>query len=189
MKYFILGLLINFFVSQNAFSSEIISEIEKNWNQIKSMSGKFEQIDPDENILTGNFFFLKPFKSKFEYQDGYEDIITNESLMLVVNKEGFQIESYAIGNSMLKKLLSDNVKIDDEFDIISLREDDKFYQLLLKIKNDMTDNQIQFTFDQSSLDLKKWEIYDEFGNKTVFKFTKIKKNIFISQNLFVVKYN
>ena len=90
---------------------------------------------------------------------------------------------------MLKKLLSDNVKIDDEFDIISLREDDKFYQLLLKIKNDMTDNQIQFTFDQSSLDLKKWEIYDEFGNKTVFKFTKIKKNIFISQNLFVVKYN
>ena len=57
MKYFILGLLINFFVSQNAFSSEIISEIEKNWNQIKSMSGKFEQIDPDENILTGNFFF------------------------------------------------------------------------------------------------------------------------------------
>jgi outer membrane lipoprotein-sorting protein len=37
--------------------------------------------------------------------------------------------------------------------------------------------------------MKKWEIYDEFDNKTVFKFTKIKKNIFISQNLFVVRYN
>ena len=58
----------------------------------------------------------------------------------------------------------------------------------LKLKN-KSDNQIKFVFDRDTLDLKKWEIYDEFGNKTVFKFTKIKKNIFISQNLFVVKYN
>ena len=60
---------------------------------------------------------------------------------------------------------------------------------MLKVKDDKSDNQIKFVFDQQSLDLKKWEIYDEFNNKTVFKFTKIKKNIFISQNLFVVKYN
>ena len=60
---------------------------------------------------------------------------------------------------------------------------------MLKVKDDKSDNQIKFVFDKQSLDLKKWEIYDEFGNKTVFKFTKIKKNIFISQNLFVVKYN
>ena len=60
---------------------------------------------------------------------------------------------------------------------------------MLRVKDDKSDNQIEFIFDRESLDLKKWEIYDEFGNKTVFKFTKIKKNIFISQNLFVVKYN
>ena len=60
---------------------------------------------------------------------------------------------------------------------------------MLKVKDDESDNQIKFVFDRQSLDLKKWEILDEFGNKTVFKFTKIKKNIFISQNLFVVKYN
>ena len=60
---------------------------------------------------------------------------------------------------------------------------------MLKVKEDKSDNQIKFVFDQQSLDLKKWEIYDEYRNKTVFKFTKIKKNIFISQNLFVVKYN
>ena len=60
---------------------------------------------------------------------------------------------------------------------------------MLKVKDDKSDNQIKFVFDRQSLDLKKWEIYDEFENKTVFKFTKIKKNIFISKNLFVVKYN
>ncbi len=189
MKYFFLGLLLVLLTLKNVLSNEVISGIEKNWNNIKSMSGQFEQIDSDGNTSFGNFFFLKPYKSKFEYEDRYEDIITNKSLMLLVDKEGFQIESYAIGNSVLKKLLSDNIKINNEFDIVSLKEEDKFYKLLLTTKGGPTDSKIQFTFDRSSLDLKKWDIYDEFGNKTVFKFTKIKKNIFISQNLFVVKYN
>ena len=59
--------------------------------------------------------------------------------------------------------------------------------LELTIKNDDR-NKVDIIFDKYTLDIKKWEIYDEFQNKTVFEFTKIKKNIFISQNLFVVKY-
>ena len=92
-------------------------------------------------------------------------------------------------NSILKKLLSEDILIENEFDIISLTDENNFYHLMLKVKDDKSDNQIKFVFDRQSLDLKKWEIFDEFSNKTVFKFTKIKKNIFISQNLFVVKYN
>ena len=84
---------------------------------------------------------------------------------------------------------SNDIKIENEFDIISISNKNESHQLLLKVKNDISENQIQFTFDQVSLDLEKWEIYDEFGNKTVFKFTKTKKNIFISKNLFLVKYN
>ena len=60
---------------------------------------------------------------------------------------------------------------------------------MLKIKDDNLIIKSNLYLIKNTLDLKKWEIYDEFGNKTVFKFTKIKKNIFISQNLFVVKYN
>ena len=109
--------------------------------------------------------------------------------MVVVDKEGRQIDSFHIGNSILKKLLSEDILIENKFDIISLKDDNNFYHLMLKVKDDKSDNQIKFVFDRQSLDLKKWEIYDEFENKTVFKFTKIKKNIFISKNLFVVKYN
>ncbi len=189
MKSLILTIFLIFFVVNNSLSNPIVRGIENNWNEIKSMSGQFEQVDQEGNIFNGQFFFLKPFKSKFKYEGRKEDIITNKSLMLVVDKEGYQIDSFPIGNSILKKLLSDNIIIENEFDIISLKEENNFYYLMLKVKNDKSDNQINFVFDRQSLDLKKWEIYDEFDNKTVFKFTKIKKNIFISQNLFVVKYN
>ena len=188
-KLILITIFLIFFVVNNSLSNPIVRGIENNWNEIKSMSGQFEQVDQEGNIFNGQFFFLKPFKSKFKYEGRKEDIITNKSLMLVVDKEGYQIDSFPIGNSILKKLLSDNIIIENEFDIISLKEENNFYYLMLKVKNDKSDNQINFVFDRQSLDLKKWEIYDEFDNKTVFKFTKIKKNIFISQNLFVVKYN
>ena len=188
MKSFILTVLLFFFIVNNSSSNPIITGIEANWNEIKSMSGQFEQIDQEGNISNGQFFFLKPFKSKFMYDGREEDIITNKSLMVVVDKKGYQIDSFPIGDSILKKLLSEDILIENEFDIISLTDENNFYHLMLKVKDDKSDNQIKFVFDQDSLDLKKWEIYDEFDNKTVFKFTKIKKNIFISQNLFVVKY-
>ena len=189
MKPLILSIFLFIFFVKNSSSDPIVSAIEDNWNQIKSMSGQFEQTDQEGNIFDGQFFFLKPFQSKFKYEGREEDIITNQSLMVVVDKEGRQIDSFHIGNSILKKLLSEDILIENKFDIISLKDDNNFYHLMLKVKDDKSDNQIKFVFDRQSLDLKKWEIYDEFENKTVFKFTKIKKNIFISKNLFVVKYN
>ena len=189
MKLVIFNIFLFFFLVNNSSSSPVVSSIEENWNEIKSMSGQFEQIDQEGNIFNGKFFFVKPFKSKFIYDGREEDIITNKSLMVVVDKKGIQIDSFPIGNSVLKKLLTEDILIENEFDIISLTDENNFYHLMLKVKDDESDNQIKFVFDRQSLDLKKWEILDEFGNKTVFKFTKIKKNIFISQNLFVVKYN
>ena len=54
----------------------------------------------------------------------------------------------------MKKLLSEDILIENEFDIISLTEENNFYNLMLKVKDDKSDNQIKFVFDRESLDLK-----------------------------------
>ena len=115
MKPLILAIFLFFFIVKNSLSSPIISGIEDNWNEIKSMSGQFEQIDQEGNISRGQFFFLKPFHSKFKYDGREEDIITNKSLMVVVDKDGYQIDSYPIGDSILKKLLSEDIIIEAKF--------------------------------------------------------------------------
>ena len=187
MKRFVLGLLLLLNLSNSANSNEIISQIETNWNQIKTMSGHFKQEDSDGIISHGNFYFLKPYQSKFVYKDRSENIITNESLLVIVDREDYKIESYAIRNNVLKQLLSKDLSINEQFDLINFKNENKEYILHLRVKNS-DNNRIDISFDKNSLDIKKWEIYDEFQNKTVLEFTKIKKNIFISQNLFVVKY-
>ena len=61
MKSLTLTILLFFFVVNNSSSNPIITSIEDNWNEIKSMSGQFEQIDQDGNIFNGQFFFFKTF--------------------------------------------------------------------------------------------------------------------------------
>ena len=62
MKPLILSIFLFFLVVKNSSSDPIVSAIEDNWNQIKSMSGQFEQIDQEGNIFNGKFFFLKPYR-------------------------------------------------------------------------------------------------------------------------------
>ena len=188
MRNIYFSFFLFFLLVINIRAEEVILEVENHWNKINSMSGRFIQTDSDENILEGNFYFLKPYQSKFDYDNENETVITNKSLLRIVDKEGYQINSYPIGNNIIKKLLSNEFKLIDEFNIIDIVTLEKNYKLMMTFKNDDLENKFLLYFNRDSLDLEKWEIYDEFENKTVLEFTNIKKNIFISQNLFAVKY-
>ena len=171
---------------------EIISLIEDSWNSIDTMSGRFEQIDTDNNIDTGNFYFDKPYKSKFSYDRKDETIITNRILITVLDAEGYQIDSYPIGNSPIKNILSNDIKFDDLFNITSIEKifDQKNFYQVTAINKDVDNaiGKVLLFFTLDDLTLKKWVIFDEFSNKTVLEFTNIKKNISISPNIFVVRY-
>jgi len=171
---------------------EIIALIENNWNSIDTMSGRFEQIDADNNIEYGNFYFDKPYKSKFSYDHKDETIITNKILIYILDDEGYQVDSYPIGNSPIKNILSNNIKFDDIFKITSVEQildKEDIYQITTINKNsENSDGKVLFFFTVDDLTLKKWVIFDEFGNKTVLEFTNMQKNISIGPNIFVVRY-
>ena len=172
----------------SAETESIISKIQSGWNEIQTMSGEFSQLDMNGNLENGKFYFSKPYQSKFVYVNKNEDIVTNESLLRIVDKEGFQIDSYAIGGNVLKKLLSNDLDIKQEFKIDYAIENEFTYEIKASDKNGKNISDVVLTFNKDNIELKKWEISDELNNKTVLEFTKIKKNILISQNLFVVRY-
>ena len=196
-KYF---LILFFFIitSVNSESElinnkkEIIYLIENSWNSIDTMSGRFEQIDTDLNVETGNFYFDKPYKSKFSYDNKDEAIITGRLLITVLDNEGYQVDSYPIGNSPIKNILSNDIKFEDIFKIISINkicDEENSYQITAVNKESNEPSwKVLFFFTLDDFTLKKWVIFDEFENKTVLEFTNIQKNISIGQNIFVVRY-
>ena len=180
--------ILFFLISNTVAEESILNKIQDNWNNTKSMSGRFIQIVDNSETKNGNFYFLKPYLAKFVYDNRNEDIITNERLLRIVDKEGYQIDSYLIGNHIMKSLLSDKTNIIDNLDVSNVTQKNGNYQIAVLFDKGQTNAHVVLSFDNQTLDLKKWEITDEFMSKTVLEFTKIKKNIFISENLFDVKY-
>ena len=191
MSYRVLILVI-FIKFTSAFTASALNEklllesIEDHWNKINTMSGSFIQYNSDETMSYGNFYLSKPFKSKFIYQNNNETIVTTETLIVLLDEEGFRIDSYPLLNSPIKKILINNLNFENLNAKIELKEENNFYHIYI---NELDDKKAAiFSFNKDSLDLKKWEIVDEFDQSTVLEFTKIKKNISISPETYKIKY-
>ena len=189
IKVLILIIVIKFFsaLTVSAFDEKLLlNTIEDNWNKIKTMSGNFIQYNSDETMSYGKFFLSKPFKSKFIYENNNESIITTETLIVLLDKEGFRIDSYPILNSPIKNLLVNEIDFQNMETNIKINEKNNLYDIYI---SDLNQNGVAiFSFKKDGLDLEKWEIIDEFDQSTVLEFTKIKKNISISPETYKVRY-
>lgn len=183
-------LFILIFLKLNfAFSESLITSIEKYWNDINSMTGQFKQIDSDGNIQYGNFYLKKPHKSLFEYSNQEEKILTTKFFLHIINQKHFIIDSYPIGSSPIKFLFLENLNLQKHFDVISYDAADQITVELSENSEIESLEKITLYFDKETFDLKKWEIFNEFGEKTSLEFTNILKNISISPDKFVIHYN
>ena len=191
MSYKVLAfiIIINFTSSLNVSASNekfLLESIEDHWNKVNTMSGSFIQYNSDETISYGDFYLSKPFKSKFIYQNNNETIVTTETLIVLLDEEGFRVDSYPLFNSPIKNLLISKFDFENLNANIKLNEGDNFYHIYINELDYKT--AAIFSFSKYSLDLKKWEIVDEFDQSTVLEFTKIKKNISISPDIYAIKY-
>ena len=188
-RVLILVIIIKF---TSAFTASALNEklllesIENHWNKINTMSGSFIQYNSDQTMSYGKFYLSKPFKSKFIYQNNNETIITTETLIVLLDEEGFRIDSYPLLNSPVKKILINKFNFENLNADIKMKEENNLYHIYINERDDK--RAAIFSFNKDSLDLKKWEIVDEFDQSTVLEFTKIKKNISISPETYKIKY-
>ena len=169
---------------------QILTKIENSWNDVTTMSASFTQINADGTVEEGIFYLTKPYKSRFEYLDKKNEIIiTNKNLLNIVDSSGYQIDGYPLGDNPLKKIMGKEISLSEIFNINKIVQVDSHYQIEALSKSQGEMGKAVFYFSKETFDLKKWEITDEFNNITVLEFTNLKKNISLSQNLFVVRYN
>ena len=188
-KLFSLLFILIFLKFNFVFADTLVNLSESNWNDIDSMTGQFKQTNHDGNIQFGNFYIQKPHRSLFEYKGQEEKILTSKFFLHIVNQKHFIIDSYPLGTNPLKYLLLENLNLERHFDLISAETSDQFLINLSQKGENNNLEKITLYLDKESLELKKWEIFNEFGEKTSLEFTNIIKNISISADKFVIRHN
>ena len=186
--------LISVFISLysiSVFSEEnkYIDIIEEDWNNTQTITGRFHQKINDDNIVSGNFYIQKPYKSNFTYDNELENIITSKFFINIVDNKKFLIDRYPIINQPIYKILSEEINLKETFKILSIKIINNEIAINLVSKNNSSNSKakIKITFNGDDYSLKNWEIIDDLGQSTYLEFTKIRKNISIDQELFVIK--
>ena len=196
-----INLKVNFFklicifislYSISAFSEEnkLINEIEENWNNSQTISGRFHQeLNSNNDVISGNFYIQKPYKSNFSYDNGLENIITSKFFINIVDNYGYLVDRYPIINHPIYKILADRIALKETFRILSIKKIDNEIRINLMSKDNSGNSaaKIKLAFNEDDYSLKNWEIIDELGQSTYLEFTKIRKNISIDPMLFIVK--
>ena len=186
--------LISVFISLysiSVFSEEnkYIDIIEEDWNNTQTISGRFHQKINDDNIVSGNFYIQKPYKSNFTYDNELENIITSKFFINIVDNKKFLIDRYPIINQPIYKILSEEISLKETFEILSIKIINNEIAINLVSKNNSSDSKakIKLAFNGDDYSLKNWEIIDDLGQSTYLEFTKIRKNISIDQEWFIIK--
>ena len=87
-------------------------------------------------------------------------------------------------SKLVSKIESNDVTIINEsINIIRFEKD--VSQYIVTTKSEPSEQTVVLFFDDQSFNLKKWEILDEFNQKTSLEFTNIVKNISIDLNKFL----
>ena len=167
-------------LSSASLSANEKDEIILKLNNLNSMEFTFEQL-VNEKIEKGNCLLKFPGKLKCNYfDDKKKELVINNKRLAITQKRYNKTYHYPISKSPFINILYKD-KLLEIIELSELESSDQIIKLIY-----ISDNEITVFFDKKSLDLKGWEIKDQFNNKINFFLKIVAKNDIFEKGTFKI---
>ena len=182
-------------------AQEVALRVENALRSYRSFQANFEQFYYSATISTplhekGKLYFKKPSLMKWEYQDPEEKVfLIKDDLFWDYNKEEKQLIKYDLSqgeqNTEVISLLSGKVSLLDNYSV-ELNPFPTENANTIQIKLTPKDEEFADTYLLLEIDEKTWFIqtlisFDWAGNRTEFRFSKIKTNVTLQNKTFELR--
>ena len=166
-KFFLVLLFISFSFSLFANQKD---QIITRLNNLNSLEFTFDQLI-NEKLEKGSCLLEFPGKLKCEYFDNKQkELIINNKRLAITQKKYNKTYHYPISKSPFLNILYK----DKLLEIVKSGKLELTEQLIKLIY--LNENKITVVFDKKTLDLKGWEIVDQYNNNINFSLNIISKN-------------
>ncbi len=159
-------------------------------NTIKSVQGRFTQVNADGKTEQGSFYLKKPGRVRFEYQKPNPNlIIADGSTVAVENSDLKTTDRYPLLNSPLRLLLSDNIDLTNDPYVAALKREPGALSVTAREQAAVGGGSITLTLADSggSLELRQWEVIDAQGAHTTVALNDMRADADIPARLFVIE--
>ena len=176
-KFFLVLLFISFSFSLFANQKD---QIITRLNNLNSLEFTFDQLI-NEKLEKGSCLLEFPGKLKCEYFDNKQkELIINNKRLAITQKKYNKTYYYPISKSPFLNILYKD-KLLEIIKSGKLELTEKLIKLIY-----LSENEITVIFDKKTLDLKGWEIVDQYNNNINFSLNIISKNDIYKKGTFKI---
>ncbi|MDQ0392420.1 LolA family protein [Labrys monachus] len=152
-----------------------LDQIDKYFNSIRVMSGKFVQIGADGQRITGSFWVSKPGRMRFDYDPPSPlQLLADGTSVAVRNRKLNTQDLYLISQTPLRFLLADSIDLIQDSRVIALGREQAGVSVVLEEKSSIGGSaRIQLSFPAPSFTLRQWTITDAQGYDTTVTITSL----------------
>lgn len=176
-------------ISTSAFASKADEDalsIIRQYQSIKSMSGKFVQFDQKNGQIEGTFHIVRPGKARFEYEDDSLVMVADGRSVGIQNRKLDTWTLYPLSKTPMKVILSDNV--DYEKIITRTKTGTDTVSMNMENRKELGDFRIELMFDKDGGALRQWVTIDPNGYETTLVIFDVSFDNPIPDHMFRIPY-
>jgi outer membrane lipoprotein-sorting protein len=184
----VVSLFLSFPFAANAGQKEDLGRIEAYLNGITNFIAPFTQTDSAGEETHGTFYLSRPGKLRWEYAPPYPIlIIAKGSLLTYYDKELDEVSHVSLEDNLSGFLTRQNISFDDPgIEIVDLKKTDGNIYITITQKNKKEDGVLTLVFADKKIELKKMEMLDSIGKKTLVSFDTIVYDKPIDKSMFTL---
>jgi outer membrane lipoprotein-sorting protein len=165
---------------------QMIRDIGTYNSAIKTMAGRFLQIDTQGGRTEGTFFIQRPDKVRFRYNPpSREEIISAGKGFYVINRKEETQYAYPQNKIPLRQFLGDNIDF-FKTNIVDVVSSDQYISISISDDTPAGTVQVALIFDIASKDLAQWTLTEPSGNELTFSLYDVEKDVEIPKSYFYI---
>lgn len=162
----------------------LINKISDYNSSIRTMAGKFLQVDTKGQRIEGTFYLVRPNKIRFRYNPpSREEILSVGNGFYVINRKDHTAYAYPQDKVPLRQFLSDRIDLLSA-NLTQVTETSGYITLGLSDDTPAGPVAVQLVFDIATKDLAQWTLTEPSGLETTFSLYDVQKNIDIPKSYF-----
>ena len=165
---------------------QLITEINRHNSAIKTMVGRFLQVDTQGQRIEGTFFLERPGKVLFRYNPpSYEQIISVGRGFYVVDRREQTQYAYPQDKVPLRQFLDSEIDL-FKANIVALDSSADYFTVVLQDDTPAGVVRVALAFDTESKELKQWTLTEPSGAELTFSLYDVQKDVEIPRSYFFI---
>jgi outer membrane lipoprotein-sorting protein len=150
------------------------------------LQGRFVQIGPDNQAITGSFYLQRPGKVRFAYDaPSAMAIVSNGTFVSIEDHALKTVNRAPLNSTPLGLLLKRDVDLEHDAKIIKVARDGDAILVTLRERRRDSNGELTLTFDEPARELRQWQVRDASGNITVTALQTMQNVAVLNPKLFV----